>query len=293
MKVILYLYSALFVFALSFTVIKNDPKKQDDTFSNRVKVALRNTGNTLLLQSQDSISLVLPVVQNGPHSFQLTFQAELPIIPDSLIVSVRKNFKALGLPNDYLVEVMDCQQNEVNYSYAVSDNEEQNIVPCLGRNLPVNCYSIQVIFPNPSNVKESKTSSPWFPLLIFGTLGIGLFFWVKRKKIMKPPDALSYTLIGDYVFYKDQNKLVKDDTDIKLTAKETELLKIFSDNINQVVSRDQLLKEVWENKGVFVGRSLDTFISKIRKKFKDEKHINLINVHGVGYKLEILTPTRK
>lgn len=293
MKVVLYIYSALFVFTLSFAVIKNEPKDQDDTFSNRVKVALRNTGNTLLLQSRDSSSLVLPVVQNGPHSFQLTFEMELPIVPDSLVASVERNFKALNLPGDYLVEVVDCQQNEVNYSYAISDNEERNIVPCLGRNLPMNCYSIHVIFPEPTVAKESKLSAPWYTLVVFGTVGIGLFFLVRRKETMQPQDSQAYTQIGNYAFYKDQNKLVKDGTDIKLTAKESELLKIFTDNINQVVSRDQLLKEVWENKGVFVGRSLDTFISKIRKKFKDEDHINLINVHGVGYKLEIMRDSKK
>ncbi|TMU54984.1 winged helix-turn-helix domain-containing protein [Flagellimonas algicola] len=288
MKVVLYIYSALFVFALSFSVIKKAPKGQDETFSNRVKIALRNTGNTLLLQSRDSSSLVLPVVQNGPQSFQLTFEMELPIVPDSLVASVARNFKAMNLPSDYLVEVVDCQQHEVNYSYAISDNEERNIVPCLGRNLPKNCYSINVIFPKPTDAKESKLSAPWYTLAVFGTLGIGLFFLVKRKDANGSQDVLSYIPIGNYAFYKDQNKLVKDGVDIKLTAKETDLLKIFAENINQVVSRDQLLKDVWENKGVFVGRSLDTFISKLRKKFKDEVHINLINVHGVGYKLEIL-----
>nr|WP_299385978.1 winged helix-turn-helix domain-containing protein [Allomuricauda sp.] len=293
MKVVLYVYSTLFLIALSFAVLKNEPKNQDDTFSNRVKIALRNTGNTLLLQSRDSSSLVLPVLQNGPHSFQLTFEMELPIIPDSLVASVERNFRAMNLPSDYLVEVVDCQQKEVNYSYAVSDNEERNIVPCLGRNLPMNCYSIHVIFPNPSEVKESKLNAPWYTLVVFGTLGIGLFFLVRRRETMEPQDALSYVPIDNYAFYKDQNKLVKDGTEIKLTAKETELLKIFSENINQVVSRDQLLKEVWENKGVFVGRSLDTFISKLRKKFKDDEHINLNNVHGVGYKLEIVKQSQR
>ena len=287
MKVVLYIYSLLFMFALSFAVIKNEPKKQDDTFSNRVKIALRNTGNALLLQSRDSSSLVLPVIQNGPQSFQLTFEMELPIVPDSLVASAARNFKAMNLPSDYLVEVVDCQQNEVNYSYAVSASEERSVVPCLGRKLPMNCYSIHVIFSEPTDVEESKLSAPWYSLVVFGTLGIGLFFLVKRKETNESQDVLTYIPIGNYAFYTDQNKLVKDGLDIKLTAKETDLLKIFADNVNQIVSRDQLLKEVWESKGVFVGRSLDTFISKLRKKFKHEDHINLVNVHGVGYKLEI------
>ncbi len=293
MKVVIYTYSTLFVFAFSLAALKNKPKNEGDTFSSKVKVALRSTGNNLLLQSKDSTSLVLPVVENGPNSFQLTFQMELPITPDSLVASVDKNFKALNLPNDYLVEVVDCSSHEVSYSYSISNNEESNIVPCLGRSLPMKCYTINVIFPNLSVEAESKMSAPWYTLVLFGTLGIGLFFWVKNKETDQPQDPLAYAHIGNYVFYKDLNKLVKDGMDIKLTTKETELLKIFTDNLNQVVSRDQLLKEVWENKGVFVGRSLDTFISKIRKKFKDEDQINLLNVHGVGYKLEIVKKSYK
>jgi len=47
------------------------------------------------------------------------------------------------------------------------------------------------------------------------------------------------------------------------------------------------MKKVWEDNGVFVGRSLDTYISKLRKKLKDDDSIKLTNVHGVGYKLEV------
>lgn len=293
MKIILYIYSALFVFALSFALIKTEPKNEKESFSSKVKVALRNTGNTLLLQSKDSTSLVLPVVENGHNSFQLTFQMELPIIPDSLVASVDRNFRAMNLPNDYLVEVVDCSNNQVSYSYAISNSEERSIVPCMGRKLPMKCYTINVMFPNLATIKESNMDAPWYTLIFLGTIGIGLFFWVKQKETVPSQDPLAYVHIGNYIFYQDENKLVKDGTNIKLTTKETELLKIFADNLNQVVSRDQLLKEVWENKGVFVGRSLDTFISKIRKKFRDDDHVNLVNHHGIGYKLEIVKDSHR
>ena len=56
---------------------------------------------------------------------------------------------------------------------------------------------------------------------------------------------------------------------------------------NKVVKRDELIKRVWEDKGVIVGRSLDTYISKLRKKLQEDDGIRIVNVHGVGYKLEI------
>lgn len=75
--------------------------------------------------------------------------------------------------------------------------------------------------------------------------------------------------------------------EISLSKKECELLEIFVANPNKIIKREELTKKVWEDNGVFVGRSLDTYISKLRKKLKDDESIQLINIHGVGYKLEI------
>ncbi len=75
--------------------------------------------------------------------------------------------------------------------------------------------------------------------------------------------------------------------EINLSKKECELLEILVANSNQIVKRDELTKRIWEDNGVIVGRSLDTYISKLRKKLKDDESIKITNVHGVGYKLEI------
>ena len=72
-----------------------------------------------------------------------------------------------------------------------------------------------------------------------------------------------------------------------MSKKECELLEIFVANINQVVKREELTKKVWEDNGVIVSRSLDTYISKLRKKLKEDHAIQFINVHGIGYKLKI------
>ena len=80
---------------------------------------------------------------------------------------------------------------------------------------------------------------------------------------------------------------MKQAVEISLSKKECELLEIFVANPNQIIKRDELEKRVWEDNGVFVGRSLDTYISKLRKKLKDDDTVKLINIHGVGYKLEV------
>ena len=55
----------------------------------------------------------------------------------------------------------------------------------------------------------------------------------------------------------------------------------------EIIKREELSKKVWEDNGVFVGRSLDTYVSKLRKKLKQDSALKIINVHGVGYKLEV------
>ena len=64
-------------------------------------------------------------------------------------------------------------------------------------------------------------------------------------------------------------------------------MEILAAKPNQIVKREELIKRIWEDNGVVVGRSLDTYVSKLRKKLKDDASIKLTNVHGVGYKLEI------
>lgn len=74
---------------------------------------------------------------------------------------------------------------------------------------------------------------------------------------------------------------------VSLTNKESKLLKLFCANINNVIPRDTIQKTIWEDEGYFVGRSMDVFISRLRKLLKDDANVTIVNVHGVGYKLQV------
>ncbi len=114
-----------------------------------------------------------------------------------------------------------------------------------------------------------------------------LFYKWKPNAKTKQTDSNTFVPIGIFHFYRDQNKLIKATEEISLSRKECELLAIFIDSPNQIIKRDELMKKVWEDHGVIVGRSLDTYISKLRKKLSEDDTIKITNVHGVGYKLEI------
>ncbi|MDX2360878.1 MAG: response regulator transcription factor [Crocinitomicaceae bacterium] len=73
----------------------------------------------------------------------------------------------------------------------------------------------------------------------------------------------------------------------QLTKKESDILELFVQHQNTLLKREFILKSVWKDDSYFVGRSLDVFISKLRKYFKDHPTVNIVNVHGSGYRFEV------
>jgi DNA-binding response OmpR family regulator len=72
-----------------------------------------------------------------------------------------------------------------------------------------------------------------------------------------------------------------------LTQKEAEVLKMLCENKDRVLKREEILKAVWGNDDYFLGRSMDVFISKLRKYLKEDPRVQIVNYHGVGFKLEV------
>ena len=92
--------------------------------------------------------------------------------------------------------------------------------------------------------------------------------------------------IGKYVYDPINYELIFDKEKLKLTKKQGEVLKVISEKKGQVVERELLLNLVWGDDNYFNGRSLDVFISKLRKMLKQDETVSITNVHGIGFKLE-------
>jgi DNA-binding response OmpR family regulator len=73
---------------------------------------------------------------------------------------------------------------------------------------------------------------------------------------------------------------------ISLTDKECKVLELLHKNFGELIPREKLMQEVWINEGVITGRSLDMFISKLRKKLSADPDLRITNIHGKGYRLE-------
>jgi DNA-binding response OmpR family regulator len=99
-------------------------------------------------------------------------------------------------------------------------------------------------------------------------------------------DAESVKL-GKYRFLEQDLLLSCGDYQRRLTLKEAELVKFFAQNVNKVLSRDEILQTVWGSNDYFLGRSLDVFISRLRKYFSLDPDIRIVNLHGIGFRFNV------
>src|SRR5689334_8731279 len=268
----------ILVFAAAFISKKEIPEKH-------LEVVLRDLGHQLLLSAKDSTSRVLPVKKLNENRYQISFQNNFAFISDTLINIVQRTFQKNAPASDYIVNLRTCKQNETVFAFEIN-NKKGNLTPCRGRKLGTACYVIEIEL-----LKKNTFNFFWLLLLII-PLGItGLYAKNKfRKKEEENPitDTAGYIQLGMFKFYPDNNVLKTGDKTIELSEKETKALKIFADNSNQIVDREKLMKEIWEDKGIVViSRNVDVLVSKLRKKLSDDNSIKFINVPGRGYKFVI------
>ncbi len=250
-----------------------------------VEVVLRDLGHQLLLSAKDSSSRVMPVKKLNEHTYQISFQNDFGFISDSLINLVQRTFQKNALANDYIVNLRKCKQNETVFAFEIN-SQTGDLTPCRGRTLEVSCYVIEIEF-----LKKNKFNSFLLLLLIIPLSLVGYYVkdkFRKKEEAASIPDNNDYIQLGKFRFYTDDNVLKTENKSITLSEKETKALKIFAENINQIVEREKLMKEIWEDKGIVViSRNVDVLVSKLRKKLSDDNSIKFINVHGRGYKFII------
>lgn len=110
--------------------------------------------------------------------------------------------------------------------------------------------------------------------------------FLRRSKITSPSLAPTQMTLGLYQFNYDNLHLSTDGFSKTLTQKEADLLKLFIENSNQVLKRSSILEALWGEDDYFMGRSLDVFISRLRKYLKLDEQIKIENIHGVGFRLK-------
>ncbi|MGN6294266.1 MAG: helix-turn-helix domain-containing protein [Chitinophagaceae bacterium] len=259
--------------------------KKNEIPEKHIEVVLRDVGHQLLLATKDSISRVLPVKTINENTYQLSFQNEFSFISDSLINLVQREFQKTALATNYIVNLKNCEKKETVLAFEIG-SQAGDLTPCRGRRLSVDCYIVEIEL-----LKKGAFNFFWLLLLLIPLAFIG--FYVKNKLRKNEdnqaiPDNNDYIQLGSFEFYADNNVLKTEDKTIELSEKETKALKIFAENINQIVERETLMKEIWEDNGIVViSRNVDVLVSKLRKKLIDDNSIKFITVPGRGYKFII------
>lgn len=115
---------------------------------------------------------------------------------------------------------------------------------------------------------------------------------LRRVRGQKNRESAVYTL-GKFTFDSQKQTLSIDNKVDKLTTKESDLLKLLCTKMNELMPRDFALRAIWIDDNYFNARSMDVYITKLRKHLKEDPNVEILNVHGKGYKLVIADADKK
>ncbi|MEO0900284.1 MAG: winged helix-turn-helix domain-containing protein [Bacteroidota bacterium] len=247
-------------------------------------IAVRAIGDELLSNAHDHSSPVQPLQQIDEHTLRLSFQKSIPINPDSLSWLALK-FIHSEIATKAIVSVLEVASSKLVYGFEINRQTPKEI-PCLGRNLPTADYYVDV------SLYQQEASLLGFNIFTFALLGcilVSLALLViplSKGKTAKVNDHASLQVKGMKLDLRT-NQILTQDQIIKLTDKEAQIFSILFQHEGQLVSREYLTEEVWLKEGVVTSRSLDMYISRLRKKIKGISNTEILNQRGKGYSLKV------
>ena len=277
----LFKFSSI-IFVCIFLFISRS-NAQDTHNDKHIEVSLRMIGHQVLLSLADSTSRVLPIIKENDR-YRIQFDTEFEFNPEELVSIVDSIIKETNIANRYIVEVEQCDTKELVYSFEMDVLEQSDIIPCKSRIQPKSCYSLllTLIETNGTNTKIGLLKYMIIVVLLSLIILVFFFLWKKRKILNIDPNLIP---LGEYHFDKRNTELLIEQQRIELTGKEADLLLLLYNAANTTVEREVILNMVWGDEGDYVGRTLDVFISKLRKKLEFDSKVKIVNIRGVGYKL--------
>ncbi len=280
----------------------------------KIEIAMRMIGHEILMSLGDCESRIMPIEKVDGY-YKIPFEFNFGFDPDDIVSIVDQVMKEANVSGGYLVEVVQCESKKVVHSFMIGGEANSGMVPCRGRALPVDCYSLfvtifdeKILFGNmeatnsinggnqdlmqlssdalplvsskliPTNIVKSGII--YIPLLFLITFA---FVYIKnRSSQVSDPNLV---LIGASQFDKRNMALSYANSKVELSNKEAELLSVLHNSVNTPIEREVILQRVWGDDGDYVGRTLDVFISKLRKKLEADTSVKIVNIRGIGYKL--------
>jgi DNA-binding winged helix-turn-helix (wHTH) protein len=286
--------SALFWLVFLFTFLTHHVSGNNESvqFAEKVNLALRRTAHHLLVENGDSLSKIPAIQQQDVNTFNVRVDRLFDY--DKLPQLLQESFAQHDIVRPYTVSILNCESGEIQLGYSVKDLTSKKGVPCAGRKQEPGCYNIQVNFS--PETQQASTGNNWWVLPIGSLLaGLGFIVWKRGKKERSPDESVltneivspAKTRFGGSELDLPNLSLLSGNEIYNLTYREAKLLNLFVSNKNQVLERDFILKSVWEDEGVIVGRSVDVFVSRLRKMLASDPQIKISAVHGVGYRMDV------
>ena len=190
---------------------------------------------------------------------------------------------------------------QVVYSYEIGNSQHLDLVPCQGRIQAKGCYILFFTILDSVSPSPVQANLPLGPseldvnaeimeysemgivtLAVLMLIGISVYFMKKGVTTGENPNFIT---LGEYRFDSRNMELRRENEVVELTSKESDLLLLLYNSANSTLERELILKSVWCDEGDYVGRTLDVFISKLRKKLDADASLKIVNVRGIGYKL--------
>jgi DNA-binding winged helix-turn-helix (wHTH) protein len=282
----LWLLSLFAMPFLAWLLPSSANKSSGDLSSEKVNLALRRTADGLLRLSGDSTSRIPAIEQTGECVWKVQIDQEFNY--DQLPALLQSSLDLYGIQRPYEVAVRRCFDGIIDLGYHQQDFVQNNVVPCGGRATPDGCHFIEITFAENGENKSFGVAIAGFLLLLAGGLAGILFFRRQNKIPVSPEDTMGtdWLEIGNSRLDVAGQVLHCGGVGQALTFRETKLLRLFATNPDRLLERDFILQQVWADEGIMVGRSVDVFVSRLRKKLAADPSVGIVAIHGVGYRME-------
>lgn len=284
-------FVALFLLSMllmQFVWAVSEPGQQQGLSAEKVNLALRRTADLLLKESGDSTSRIPPVEKVTSNTWLLRLERSFNY--DLLPTILQSSFELHSIKGDYDVAVLRCFDGTLELGYNYEDFSQANSATCGGRAMEAGCYNIQITFPG---LEQPGGNLPFMGWFFAAALAIVLYS-LRRKWSRAPAGKTTAAQAEtDWLHFAGSRLDVANlllfcgNVRHQLTYREAKLLHLFAQHPNQVLERSFILDNVWADEGILVGRSVDMFVSRLRKMLRDDPSVQLVAVHGVGYRMEV------
>lgn len=255
----------------------------EKSIGKQTHLAVRSIGDELLKSSGDLSTPVPPVQRINSETFLLSFHIPIAIQPDSL-ANLSLKYLSAEIAGNLIVNVLDADTKEVVYGFEI-DHIKNKDIPCLGRTLPESNYLIEVSLYSDKKIMIIYSNVPAVSTISASILIalLGLIFVKKKNPSSGRNQEIEWNGIRLDI---EHNRINTNHERIGLTEKETQILAILFEYAGNLVSREFFLQQIWFKEGVITDRSLDMYISRLRKKMKVLPNVEIVNQHGKGYYLK-------